>query len=252
MGVTLGVDPRHLLIYTHSMEILVDLPAPSCKGTYIALVEPNVVKIGTSNCISKRLTGIRTSTFRRVALLAWTNTPEYNVHELFDADRITISREFFRVSDNLITFVNDCRVILGFQEIEEVLLWEFGGPLPYGLIVEGGLTLSPEWVAKIRSLSLTLQVSVTQLLKTIRFRSESRSYLRDRVVEWLSKSGPELNAFLTREELNLLRGVAPSKISEPVSPEDRVRRGKYYTHLRWHKNKPKPSCEFCTQSAVPQ
>jgi hypothetical protein len=186
VGVTLGVDPRHLLIYTHSMEILVDLPAPSCKGTYIALVEPNVVKIGTSNCISKRLTGIRTSTFRRVALLAWTNTPEYNVHELFDADRITISREFFRVSDNLITFINDCRVALGFQEIEEVLLWEFGGPLPY------------------------------------------------------------------REELNIPQGVASSKISEPVSPEDRVRRGKYYTHLRWHKNKPKPSCEFCTQSVGSQ
>ena len=234
------------------MEILVDLPAPSCKGTYIVLVEPNVVKIGTSNCISNRIVGIRTSTFRRVALLAWTSTPEHHVHEMLDADRITLSREFFRVSEGLLAFINDCRVALGFQEIEEVLLWEFGGPLPYGFVIEGEPTIPPEWVAKIRGLTLTIQVAVTQLLKTTRFRSEKRSYLRGRIIEWLGKSETEFSEFLTREELSLLRGVAPGKISAPVSPEESVKMGKYYTHLRWHKNKPNPLCEFCTQSAGSQ
>jgi hypothetical protein len=164
------------------MGIIVDLPAPSGKGTYFALVEPEVVKIGTSNCIRNRLSSIRASTFRRVALLAWTDLSEQYVHELLIEARITLSRGFFRVTPELLLFINDCRVGLGYSSIEEILLWEFGGPLPY--------------------------------------------------------SGRATSTF----------NESSSSVSlSQVSPEDRSRMGRYYTHLRWHKNKPKPSCEFCAQ-----
>jgi len=143
--------------------------------------------------------------------------------------------------------MNECRVALGFQEVEEVLLWEFGGPLPYGLFVEENLAIPPEWVAKIQKLPGSAQLFVTQLLKTNRFRSERRRDLRDRVVVWLDESEVELHEFLTHEEAILLRGVANRKISVPISQEEKAQRGRYYIHLRWHKNKPKPSCEFCTQ-----
>ena len=170
------------------MGITVDLPAPSGKGTYFALVEPEVVKVGTSSCIRNRLTNIRASTFRRVALLAWTDLSEQYVHELFIEARITLSRGFFRVTPELLLFINKCRVGLGYPVIEEILLWEFGGPLPYsGRVVPH-----------------TLNDGVTSV--------------------------------------NL----------DQVSPEDRSRMGRYYTHLRWHKNKPKSACEFCTHPAGDQ
>jgi len=162
------------------MGILVDLPAPSCKGVYFALVEPDVVKISSSTSISRGISRLRSSTFRVVALLAWTNRSEQYVHGLFKGERITLTREFFRVSPDLLHFVNECRVVLGFQEIEEILLWEFGGPLP-------------------------------------------------------------------RERVSRPRKVSHVRGSK-VSQEESARRGRYYTHLRWHKNKPKPGCEFCVQS----
>lgn len=165
------------------MEILVDLPAPSCKGVYIALVEPDVVKISSSTSINRGIGRLRSSTFRIVALLAWTDRSEQYVHGLFRGERITLTREFFRVSPDLLCFVNECRVILGFQEIEEILLWEFGGPLPR----EG-----------------VLRPKKTALVKT----------------------------------------------STQVSQEERARRGRYYTHLRWHRNNPKPGCEFCVQLGI--
>jgi hypothetical protein len=164
------------------MGITVDLPAPSGKGTYFVLVEPEVVKIGTSICIRNRLSNIRASTFRRVALLAWTELSEQYVQGLFIEDRITLSRGFFRVTPELLLFINDRRVELGYQSIEEILLWEFGGPLPYS-----GRAVSP-----------------------------------------------------------ILNDVTSSV---NLGPEDRSRMGRYYTHLRWHKNKPKSTCEFCIHPA---
>lgn len=164
------------------MEILVDLPASSSSGTYFILVEPEVVRIGTSSCISNRLSNIRVSTFRRVALLAWTHHSEQYVHELFREDRITLTRGFFRLSSGLLGFINECRLSIGFEEIEAILLWEYGGPLPY----EGLPRVPP------------VRVSTNDL--------ESR-----------------------------------------VVSEETSRNGRYYTHLRWHKNKPKASCEFCAQ-----
>lgn len=163
------------------MGILVDLPAPSCKGVYFALVEPDVVKISSSTSISRGISRLKSSTFRVVALLAWTNRSEQYVHGLFKGERITLTREFFRVSPGLLRFISECRVILGFQEIEEILLWEFGGPLP-------------------------------------------------------------------RERVSRPRKAAPAKSITQVSQEESARRGRYYTHLRWHKNKPKSGCEFCVQS----
>jgi len=115
---------------------LVDLPAPATKGTYIALVEPNVVKIGVSARITTRLYNLRTNTFRRIALLAWTNTPEKEVHFQFKKDRITLTREFFWISSELLIFINECRLSLGFLAIEEVQLWDFGGPLPWSRSVD--------------------------------------------------------------------------------------------------------------------
>lgn len=167
------------------MGILVDLPAPSCKGVYFALVEPDVVKVSFSTSISRGIGRLRSSTFRVVALLAWTDHSEQYVHDLLAGDRITLTREFFRVSPDLLRFVNECRVLLGFQEIEEILLWEFGGPIPHG--------------------------RVSKPRKTVHV-----------------------------------------KASTQVSQEESARRGRYYTHLRWHKNKPKPGCEFCDKSEVGQ
>jgi hypothetical protein len=163
------------------MGILVDLPAPSCNGVYFALVEPDVVKISSSTCISRGVSRLRSSTFRVVALLAWTNRSEQYVHGLFVGERITLTREFFRVSSDLLHFINECRLLLGFQEIEEILLWQFGGPLP-------------------------------------------------------------------RERVSRPRKVAQVTAASQVSPEESSRRGRYYTHLRWHKNRSSPSCEFCAQS----
>jgi hypothetical protein len=165
------------------MGILVELPAPSCKGTYLVLVEPEVVRVGTSSCIRTRLGHIRVSTFRRVALLAWSTLSEQYVHESFSEDRITITRGFFRLSPRLLSFINECRVELGFEEVESILLWEFGGPIPYK-----GLPRVPS-----------------------------------------ARVGPS--------------DPKPTQISS----EESSRKGRYYTHLRWHKNKPKDSCEFCAQ-----
>ena len=164
------------------MGILVDLPASSSSGTYFILVEPEVVRIGTSSCISSRLSNIKVSTFRRVALLAWAQHSEQYVHELFREERITSTRGFFRLSSGLLDFINECRLKLGFEEIEAILLWEFGGPLPY----EGLPKVTP------------VRVPTNDL-------------------------GPRI-------------------VNEEIS-----RKGRYYTHLRWHTNKPKASCEFCTQ-----
>lgn len=169
------------------MRILVDLPASSSNGTYFVLVEPEVVRIGTSSCISDRLSNIRVSTFRRVALLAWTQYSEQYVHELFGGDRITVSRGFFRLSPGLLEFINECRLELGFEEIEAILLWEFGGPIPY----EGLPRIPP-----VR--------------------------------------------------------VSPNSLKSRVVNEETSRNGRYYTHLRWHKNKPKASCEFCVQGLKPR
>jgi hypothetical protein len=169
------------------MGILVDLQPPSCKGTYFILVEPEVVRIGTSGCIRTRLGHIRVSTFRRVALLAWSNISEQYVHESFKEDRITVSRGFFRLSATLLSFINECRVELGFEEVESILLWEFGGPLP-----RNGLPNCPS----------------------------------------------------TR--------VQPKTKEPRVNSEEISRKGRYYTHLRWHKNKPKPECEFCTKPNQPR
>jgi hypothetical protein len=162
------------------MGIIVDLPAPSCKGTYFVLVEPNVVRITSSNCISKGLIRIKRGTFRSVALLAWTKASKSYVHELLKADQLTISRDFFRISIEVLGLINRCRESLGFPIVEEILLWEYGGPLPH----------------------------------------ECSS----------GKTG--------------LRGK-----SAKISQEEKARSGRYYTHLRWHRNKPNPLCEFCTQSA---
>jgi hypothetical protein len=169
------------------METLVDLPAPSCHGTYFALVEPEIVRVGISSCIRTRLGHIRVSTFRRVALLAWSTLSEQYVYELFREDRITITRGFFRLSPQLLSFINDCRVELGFEEVEPILLWEFGGPIPY-------------------------------------------------------KGLPRVTPIQ----------VAPSSSKTKISSEESSRKGRYYTHLRWHKNKPKDSCEFCTQLLRPR
>jgi hypothetical protein len=169
------------------MRILVDLPAPSCKGTYFALVEPEVVRVGISSCIRTRLGHIRVSTFRRVALLAWSTFSEQYVHESFSEDRITVTRGFFRLSPRFLSFINECRVELGFEEVEAILLWEFGGPIPYN-----GLP----------------RVASAQ--------------------------------------------VHPSGPKNKLTPKESARMGRYYTHLRWHKNKPKDSCEFCNQSLRPK
>lgn len=164
------------------MGTIVDLPAPSCQGVYFALVEPDVVKISYSTCITRGVSRTRSSTFRVVALLAWTDHSEQYVHDLFDEERITVTRGFFRVSPRVLRFVNECRTLLGFQEIEEILLWEFGGPLP--------------------------------------------------------RKG--------------VRKPKKVKAAPQVSQEESARRGRYYTHLRWHKNRPKSGCEFCGQSGGSQ
>ena len=159
------------------MGILVDLPAPTSGGTYFIVVEPEVIRVGTSSNIKTRLSNLRVNTFRRVALLAWTASSEQYVHESFWEDRITQTRGFFRLSPSLLDFINGCRVDLGFEEVEAILLWEFGGPLPY----DGVPRAVP---ARVRP------------------------------------DGPK--------------------------DEESARKGRYYTHLRWHKNKPKDGCEFCT------
>lgn len=164
------------------MGIIVDLPAPSCKGTYFVLVEPNVVKITSSDCISRGLVRIKGGTFRSVALLAWTRTSTSYVHRLLKADRITLGREFFRVSREVLALINRYRDSLGFPEIEEVLLWEFGVPLPYDY-------------------------------------SEKKVSSRNKKVA-------------------------------PISQEEKAQRGRYYTHLRWHRKNQNPSCEFCISPAA--
>jgi hypothetical protein len=234
-----------------SVEVLVDLPAPSCRGTYFALVEPGVVKIGTSACVSRRLIGIRTGTFRRVALLAWTSLSERYVHDRFEGDRITFLREFFRLSPELLSYINECRVTLGFLSVEEVLLWEFGGPLPLGQAPEENLALPPSWEGRISALPPASQVLVGHLLRTERFRSEKRRKLKGRVLEWLDSSEVGLLEFLTPEERATLRGVPLREGAPRMSEEEMARLGRYHTHLRWHKN-PKPSCEFCSHPAPPR
>lgn len=224
------------------MEPLVDLPAPSCKGTYFALVEPYVVKIGTSTSIRTRVMGIRMGTFRRVALLAWSDLPEKLVHRRFDDDRITQSREFFKLSPTLFAFINECRGTIGFPSLEEASLWDFGGPLSTGIPIEEPF---PGLWGKLSSAPQFAQVAAVQVLKTERFRSEKRHELKTRLLEWLENSEAPLLEFLTSEELATLRGVPLKEDSTPVSPEEASRRGRYYTHLRWHR-KPKASCEFCT------
>lgn len=241
-------DLRHSGIVATKMDPIVDLTAPACSGTYLALVEFGIVKIGTSTCISSRMVNIRASTFRRVALLAWTNIPERQVHSRFEADRVTYCREFFRLSGGLFTFINECRKALGFQSLEEVQLWEFGKPLPLGSPLEVD-PLPSEWGTKLTSLSKSTQVSVIQILKTERFRSDRRRVLKTRIVEWISNSNLGLSEFLTPLELATLRSVTPSEPSK-ISPEEMSRMGRYHTHMRWHK-KPKPSCEFCTPPEPP-
>ena len=120
------------------MGILVDLPAPTSGGTYFIVVEPEVIRVGTSSNIKTRLSNLRVNTFRRVALLAWTASSEQYVHESFWEDRITQTRGFFRLSPSLLDFINGCRVDLGFEEVEAILLWEFGGPLPYDGVPRAG------------------------------------------------------------------------------------------------------------------
>jgi hypothetical protein len=161
------------------MGVIVDLPAPPSGGTYFIVVEPEVIRVGTSSNIKTRLSNIRVNTFRRVALLAWTSSPEQYVHESFVADRITLTRGFFRLSTNLLHFINKCRVDLGFEEVEAILLWEFGGPLPYD---------------------------------------------------------------------GIPRSVPSRVFQSGTKDEKSARNGRYYTHLRWHRNKPKASCEFCIQN----
>lgn len=185
--------------------------------------------------------GIRMGTFRRVALLAWSDVPERRVHHRFDADRITQVREFFRLSPALFAFINECREIIGFSPLEEASLWDFGGPLSTGIPIEESFPAPWE---KLGSAPQFAQVAAVQVLKTERFRSEKRRKLKVRLLEWLGDSETPLLDFLTSEEVATLRGV-PLKDPTKVSPEEAARRGRYYTHLRWHR-KPKGSCEFCT------
>jgi hypothetical protein len=144
------------------------------------LVEPYVVKIGTSSSIHTRVAGLRMGTFRRIALLAWSDLPAKLVHRRFNDDRITQSREFFKLSPALFSFINERREAIGFLSLEEASLWDFGGPLSTGFPV------------------------------------------------------------VSRER----KKENPAK----VSPEEASRRGRYYTHLRWHQ-RPKASCEFCSHPA---
>lgn len=226
---------------------LVDLPAPPSRGTYLVLVEPEVVKIGTSGSIRQRVLTLRTATFRRIALLAWSTAPEKQVHSRFSEDRITSVREFFRLSPQLLTFINECRESQGFQRIEEVQLWEYGGPLPPSGLVEEPIGLVG---AKLQSAPAFAQTAIPRILRTERFRSEERRALKLRLKDWL-QSDALLHEFLTPTEMVLLRGRAPRESDSPLlSPEEASRAGRYHTHLRWHRN-PKPTCEFCTQPADP-
>jgi hypothetical protein len=230
------------------METLVDLPAPLCKGTYVVLFEPDVVKIGTSNCIQKRVTGISTSTFRRVALLAWTDASEQSVYRRFKSDRITVCREFFRLSQDLLSFVNRCREDLGFSSIEEVQLWEFGGPLPQGLDpIESGIPFA--WEDRLRSLSSDVRPLVFFLLTTARFRDQDRRDLRDKLVRWLDGPDVELTSVFTELDLATLRSTRLTQKSPTMGYEERSKLGRYYTHLRWHLS-PKSTCEFCQATST--
>ncbi len=228
------------------MDVPVDLIAPSCGGTYLALVEFGIIKIGASTCISSRLVSVRTATFRRVALLAWTSIPEGQLHSRFEGDRVTYCRDFFRLSEDLLSFINECRVVLGFDPLEEVQLWEYGKPIPLGDPFESD---SLSWGSKLTLLSKSTQMAVLKLLRTERFRSEKRSALKDRLIEWISESDLGLPEFLTPVELATLRSSTHTESSK-ITPEEMSRMGRYYTHLRWHK-KPKPSCEFCNPREPP-
>jgi len=225
------------------MNDLVDLPAPNFGGTYFVLVEPEVLKIGTSNCISSRVSSIRSASYRRVAFLAWTKFSEKQVHSRFESERITYLREFFKLSSRLLSFINECRVELGYSSLEEVQLWEFGGSLPRGNRVEISHSLSSAWDEKLKELPTVIYDSLIRILKTERFRSERRRELKGRVIEWLLNSDLDIKEFLTFDEMNILRG-STLKGPREVDPEELSKNGRYYTHLRWHK-KPKASCEFC-------
>jgi len=120
------------------MDSLIDLPAPPFKGSFVVLVEPEVVRIGEARCVQTRVASISAGTYRRVALLAWTKAPVYEFHRRFRSDQITPCRDFFRLSEPLLNFINDCRVSLGFSRVDLVQLWEFGGPIPSEVSSEGG------------------------------------------------------------------------------------------------------------------
>lgn len=227
---------------------LVDLPAPPTQGTYLVLVEPEVVKIGTSGSIRQRVLTLRAATFRRIALLAWSLSPEKQVHSRFSEDRITSVREFFRLSPKLLSFINECRESQGFHPVEEVQLWEYGGPLPSSGLVEEPIQALVD--VKLRSAPAFAQTAIPRILRTERFRSEERRALKGRLKDWL-QSDALLHEFLTPSEMTLLRGRVPQEREGVLlSPEEASRAGRYHTHLRWHRE-PKPTCEFCAPQADP-
>jgi len=109
------------------MSGLIDLPVPDLRGTYFILVEPDVVRVGSGNLSVRWMRRLRTSTHRRIALLAWSNYPQKSPQLSFGEDWIT--GEFFWLSANLLTHINKCRVSAGFPSVEEFELWEFGVPI---------------------------------------------------------------------------------------------------------------------------
>jgi len=204
-------------------------PRPKATGVYIVRLDADVVKIGFATNIHQRLNNIQSSSTRKIELLAWVTgdmEDEKLLHSRFSSDWIYVegTRELFRLSSSLLSYINELRASLGLEDWnpQTVVPERFRLRVPEACI-------SVEMQARLDALAYDQMVAAHKLLETRVFLSRFRYEQRGFIEEWLKDpKTPEPWEFETL--LRLLVNFQPMRVAGRQSP---FVPAEYLPHFWW-------------------
>lgn len=163
--------------------------APRCSGVYYAYAcGTGRVKIGLSENVRQRLSGLDTSSATGIHLAAFEECArealverERLLHGEFAALRVRQNAEFFRLEGLLVDRVNEIRASLGYAPFDRALFDEPKDRESEAVEVDGA------WEAIIGRQLPALAEEMRKLLRTRSFKNDFRRVMRDRLVAGLKR-----------------------------------------------------------------
>jgi hypothetical protein len=194
---------------------------PSQPGTYIALFEENLVKIGRSVCISQRFKGFLTTRPVPPPLLVWTTLEESDLHHQFQPYRKSSNQEFFWLLPPLLDFINERRQVehglppVNLQVVTSALTSASTMPV----FVQKPLPpVSDEWLTRIADFPKAFHDRARSLLTQAKAPTGAAAVFHARLTLWLS--GPPKPCPLTDLDWKLVMGTGPYWVSNRKAWKD--------------------------------